>query len=389
MTQRRHPRAARPAPRTSARFFATAAKGTERLLAEELQELGLPHVTAEPGGVRFGERTEDAYRACLWSRIALRIVEALHSFECHNGDDLYDGVRRVDWSAVFGGAQTLAVRAAGSGPALTHTHFIALRTKDAIVDQLRDEHGRRPNVSRDDPDVLVFVHVTRARATVHLDYSGASLHARGLRDAGAQAPLRETLAAALVRFSGWRGDTPLLDPMCGSGTLLFEAAGWAGQRAPGLDRERFGFERWSSFDQGARARFAELKAEARARARPIPELFGSDTDGRALEQTSQQAARAGLQIQLRRASFTEVEARPGPGAVLMNPPYGQRLQRPAELERDLDRLLERFAQHQRALIVPADFPVRHGTSRWLAVYNGALECEFRRFDAAPAARGPE
>lgn len=371
----------RPAP---ARFFATAAKGTERLLAEELAELGLPGVGADPGGVYFGSDVEDAYRVCLWSRIALRVVEPLASFPCQSGDELYEGVRSIDWSPFFGGTRTLAVRAAGQASELTHTQYVAVRTKDAIVDQLRDEHGHRPNVDRDDPDVLVFVHLAREHATVHLDYSGASLHARGLRGPGGLAPLRETLAAALVRFSGWRGDTPLVDPMCGSGTLLIEAAGWAGRRAPGLSRERFGFERWGSFDDAAAHGFARLKEEARAAARPVPELLASDRDPRAIEQTRAHAARAGFALEARCLPLAQLDPRAAPGALLSNPPYGQRLERSRELEADIAGLLERFREHQRALIVPANSPVWHGASRWLSVFNGALECEFRRYDAEPA-----
>jgi 23S rRNA G2445 N2-methylase RlmL len=366
-----------------ARFFATAAKGTERLLAEELSDLGLPGVSADPGGVYFGSSVDDAYRACLWSRIAMRIMEPLQSFPCQSGEELYEGVRQIDWSPFFGGSRTLAVRAAGQAADLTHTQFVAVRTKDAIVDQLRDAHGTRPNVNRDDPDVLVFVHLSRAHATVHIDYSGASLHERGLRGAGGVAPLRETLAAALVRFSGWTGDTPLVDPMCGSGTLLIEAAGWAGRRAPGLDRKHFGFERWGSFDAGAARRFADLKAEARAAARPIPELFASDLDPLALEQTLAHAARAGVRVQGRCLPLAELQPPSAPGALLMNPPYGQRLARSRELEQDIARLLERFRDHQRALIVPMDFPLMHSASRWLPVFNGALECEFRRYDGVP------
>jgi putative N6-adenine-specific DNA methylase len=374
--RRRRPGRARAA---TARFFATAAKGTEQLLADELRELGLPGVAADPGGVHFGAAVEDAWRACLWSRIALRVVEPLCSFPCETGDELYEGVRSIDWAPFFAGGRTLAIRAAGQTPELNNTQFVAIRAKDAIVDQLREQHGTRPDVDRNDPDVLVFVHLSRAHASVNIDHSGGSLHARGLRAAGAVAPLRETLAAALVRFSGWQGDTPLCDPMCGSGTLLLEAAGWAGRRAPGLERH-FGFERWGTFDGAAAQRLARLREEARAAARAVPQLFASDTDPAALEQTLTQAARAGFAIQARRLALREVTPEAAPGSVLMNPPYGERLERSRDLERDLTGLLERFHEHRRALIVPVSFPVWHGTSRWLRVFNGALECEFRRYD---------
>jgi putative N6-adenine-specific DNA methylase len=371
------------APR--ARFFATAAKGTEALLAMELSELGLPRVRADRGGVYFGEAEEDAYRACLWSRIALRIHEPLRSFECRNGDDLYEGVRAIDWSPYLGGDQTLAVRAAGRSDQLTHTHFIAVRAKDAVVDQLREQRGTRPSVDRDSPDVLLFVHLARDRATVNLDYSGASLHEHGFRSREGTAPIRETLAAALVRFSGWTGDSPMVDPMCGSGTLLIEAGLWAARRAPGLSRERFGFERWSSFDDTAAQKLSRLREEARAGERTAPPLFGSDTDPRAIEQTQNNAARAGLKVELAELPFTRVQPRGSRGALLANPPYGQRLERTADLERDLDDLLARFDTYTRALIVPAGFPSEVEASGWQAVFNGPIECELRRYDASERA----
>jgi 23S rRNA G2445 N2-methylase RlmL len=371
----------RPARAPRGRFFATAAKGTEALLAGELTELGLPEITVARGGVSFGHALEDAYRACLWSRIALRVHEPLASFECRDADDLYEGVRTVDWSQWLDGERTLAVRASGQNEGLTHTHFIAVRAKDAIADQLRERRGSRPNVDRDNPDLLLFVRVTGTRASVGLDYSGGSLHARGFRVEEGAAPLRETLAAALVRFSGWRGDSPLWDPMCGSGMLLLEGGLWAARRAPGLVHPRFGFERWSSFDASARAALDALRREARAAARPAPPLFGSDADPRALEQCRANAARAGLCVVLKQLPVARVEPSEASGALLANPPYGERLARPEHLTGDLDALLGRFAAWQRALIVSRGFPSRLRAARVQAVFNGPIECELRAYDA--------
>jgi 23S rRNA G2445 N2-methylase RlmL len=368
------------APR--ARFFATAAKGTEPLLAEELAELGLPGVREGRGGVSFGHEAGDAYRACLWSRIALRVHEPLASFSCRDGDELYAGVKTIDWSRYLDGQRTLAVRASGQNERLTHTHFIAVRAKDAIVDQLRERHGARPSVDREAPDVLLFVRLSGERASVNLDYSGGSLHARGFRAEEGAAPLRETLAAALVRFSGWRGDTPLCDPMCGSGMLLLEAGLWAARRAPGLAHPYFGFERWRSFDAAAKAAIDTLRAEARAGERSPPPLFGSDADARALEQCRSNAERAGLPVSLRQLPLARVDAAIRPGALLANPPYGERLARPEHLTRDLDLLLERFGTCQRGLIVSRGFPSRLRASRSQPVFNGPIECELRRYDAA-------
>jgi 23S rRNA G2445 N2-methylase RlmL len=371
----------RSGPAPQPRFFATAAKGTEGLLESELRELGLPEPRAARGGAHFGLRPSDAYRACLWSRIALRVHEPLASFPCRDGDELYAGVSAIDWSRYLDGERTLAIRATGQNPRLTHTHFIALRAKDAIVDQLRARRGSRPSVDRDDPDLLLFVRVHGEGASLSLDYSGGSLHARGFRAEEGAAPLRETLAAALVRFSGWDGSSPLVDPMCGSGMLLIEAGLWAARRAPGLSRPRFGFERWSSFDDSARRELERLRGEARAEARPPPPLLGSDADASALSQCRANAARAGLAVVLEQRSLTEAAPRGGAGGVVANPPYGERLARSEHLSDDLDALLERFASHQRALIVPRGFPSRLRPSRSLEVYNGPIECELRRHDA--------
>ena len=247
---------------------------------------------------------------------------------------------------------------------------------------MRERQGARPSVDRESPDVLLFVRVSGERATVHLDYSGGSLHARGFRAEEGAAPLRETLAAALVRFSGWRGDAPLVDPLCGSGMLLIEAGLWAARRAPGLSQARFGFERWRSFDARAKAQIEALRAEARAGERPPPPLFGSDADARALEQCRANAAQARLAVSLRQAPLARVDAGMKPGALLANPPYGERLARPESLTRELDALLERFAACPRALIVSRGFPSRATPSRRERVFNGPIECELRRYDAA-------
>src|SRR3954469_21064459 len=287
------------------RFFATAAKGTEPLLRDELNELGLPRVRADRGGVHFGAEPRDAYRACLWSRIAQRVLEPLSEFASPDENALYDGVRAIDWRRVLDAERTLAVRAACRSSRLTHTQYIAQRTKDAVVDQLREHLGARPNVDRHAPDVQLFVHLVKDRATVYLDYSGDSLHEHGFRKQQGAAPIKETLAAALVRYSGWDRESPLVDPMCGSGTLLLEAGLWAARRAPGLARDAFGFERWADFDASAAQAMQELREEARSLAQPLEvSLIGSDTDAQVLEAARANAEEAGLRVNLRLAPLS-------------------------------------------------------------------------------------
>jgi 23S rRNA G2445 N2-methylase RlmL len=371
--------------RLQPRFFATAAKGTEPLLRDELLELGLPRVRADRGGVHFGAEPRDAYRACLWSRIAQRVLEPLSEFACPDEDALYDGVKAVDWQRVLDAERTLSVRAACRSSRLTHTQYISQRTKDAVVDQLRQRLGARPSVDRHAPDVQLFVHLVKDRATVYLDYSGDSLHEHGFRERQGAAPIKETLAAALARYSGWDRVSPLIDPMCGSGTLLIEAALWAMQRAPGLSRDSFGFERWADFDVAAQSAMRELRSEAKAAEKTLAlSLIGSDSDARALEAARANAEAAGLRLNLRLAPVTRAMPSADTGGLLANPPYGERLSRSSNLNQELEALLQRFENYQRGLIVPRAFDLAVRADRFLLVYNGAIECELRRYDALQA-----
>src|ERR1700722_1895796 len=281
------------------RFFATAAKGTELALRDELRELRLRGVRADRGGGHFEAPLADAARACLWSRVAARVLLEVASFDAPDADALYEGTRAIDWTEWMTPRTTLAVRATCRSSRLTHSQFIAQKTKDAIVDVLRDREGARPSVDRDDPDVGVAVHIARDHATIYLDVGGASLHERGWRARGGTAPLRENLAAAVVRLSGWDRQRPLLDPMCGAGTLAIEAACWACRVAPGLARDRFGFERWADHDDAAGAPVGEPRRGARAARRApghdVPIVRASDVDEGALERTRENARDAGVE----------------------------------------------------------------------------------------------
>lgn len=318
-------------------FFATAAKGTEGVLRDELKELGIARVKATRGGVYFGSECAaegssaelaSALRVCLHSRIAVRVLARQASFEAGDGDALYAGVRAVPWERVLDARLTLAVDAHIRDSPVTSSAFAAQRAKDAIVDRLRDLHGARPDVDRHNPDVSVVLHWVGDRATVSLDVGGGSLHARGYRSEAGTAPLRETLAAALVRLSEWDGRTPLHDPFCGSGTLAIEAAQWARAIAPGLGRARFGCERWASHGAGEQSLLAELRQEARAGARPgseAPPIFASDDDERVLAFARRNAQRADVEIRFTRADARRLERSHERAFVLTNPPYGERL----------------------------------------------------------------
>ncbi|MDP9033392.1 MAG: THUMP domain-containing protein [Myxococcota bacterium] len=360
------------------RFFATAAKGTEPALRDELRELRLRRVRADRGGIHFEGELVDGARACLWSRIATRILLEVVSFEARDAAALYEGIRAVDWSAWMTPETTVAVRASCRSSQLTHSHFIAQKTKDAVVDALRARFGSRPSVDKDDPDVLLAIHVARDHATAYLDMAGESLHARGWRSDGGDAPLRETLAAAVVRLSGWDPKRPLIDPMCGAGTIAIEAASWAERRAPGLSRPRFGFERWASHDESSRTRMRLLRAEAQAAVRvgEAP-ILAHDIDPRAVARTEANARAAGVALSVKQAPLRALTPLDPPGFVVTNPPYGERLESSPAFCADLARAVRGMHHHHVALLAGNALIGRamgRDPDRRLVLYNGPIEC---------------
>lgn len=373
-------------PASAEPFFATAAKGTEPALRDELRELGFAGVRADRGGVHFAGGFEEGARACLYSRIAVRVLVPLAHFDAPDGDALYEGVRGIAWDAYLTPELTLAVRATCHSSALTHSQFIAQRTKDAVVDQLRDHFGARPSVDLVDPDVGLFVHLVKDRANVYLDLSGAPLHRRGYRVQALEAPLKETLAAAVVRLSGWDRRSPLLDPMCGSGTLAIEAALWAAGIPPGLARPRFGFERWALHDTGAARAMADLRAQARAAPRrDVPVIFAADSDARAVEATLANARAAGVTLRVERRAIAEDVAPGTPaGQVVCNPPYGERLRDGDSAARDVAAAILRRKDQRWAILAGSPAIARaipRRPSRAHVLFNGPIECRLLFYDA--------
>jgi putative N6-adenine-specific DNA methylase len=307
-------------------FFATASAGTEDLLAEELSALGLRGVRAGRGGVRFSGGTGDAMRVCLWSRIAMRVLLPLVEFPAGDADALYAGAHGVRWEEHLDETRTFAVEAVGRTEALGHTHFTALRVKDAVADALRERRGSRPDVNAGDPDVRIVAHLAGDRASLALDLAGEPLFKRGWRLAQTEATLKETLAAAVLRACGYDGTRPLIDPMCGSGTLAIEAALIAQNHAPGVHR-RLGIERWASFDETLRADLRRMRDEARRGVRRgAPPVVACDRDPEAVQAARVNVKRAGLPIQVRQADARELLPLDPPGFVVVNPPWGKRLE---------------------------------------------------------------
>jgi putative N6-adenine-specific DNA methylase len=362
-------------------FFATAAKGTEGALRDELRELRIPRIRADRGGVHFGGDVEHAMRACLRSRIALRVLWRVAEFASEDKDALYEGARSVDWSRWLDARSTMAVSATVKHGALRHSGYVAQRIKDAVVDQIREREGQRPDVERRSPDVHVVAHLARDSAQIYVDFAGESLSRRGYRTESGEAPLRENLAAAMLRLSGYRPGTPFLDPMCGSGTLPIEAAMWAAGLPSGAHR-RFGFMRWRCFDQSARASWELEEQRARDFANPVATaVCGSDRDAELLPLARANAARAGVDVSFECAELATVRVPPAGSLIVTNPPYGLRLERTrAQADRwlrDFRRALERLRESTVVVITPErDLPRALGlrATHEHTLYNGDLEC---------------
>lgn len=380
-------------------FFASAPKGLSTLLADELRALGAYDVRETAAGASFGGNLEIAYRVCLWSRIANRVLTPIAKIPAATPEQLYDGVRAVAWENHMDVRGTLAVDCTAVNSALTHTHYAALKTKDAIVDRLRDLTGERPSVDVEQPDLRINLHLRNDQARVSLDLSGGSLHRRGYRNDGGEAPLKENLAAAILLLADWpniaRTGGPLLDPMCGSGTLLIEAACMAGSVAPGLLREHYGFLGWRGHDPEL---WGRLLREARERREQglaaLPSIRGYDADSDAVRVALRNIANAGLtglvHVERRELGAGKAESDSVPGLVVTNPPYGERLGETNELRADYAQLgaLLRSLPGWRASVftgnpdLAAFIGLRSRQSQDL--FNGPIECRLFHYDI-PAA----
>lgn len=313
-------------------LFATTARGFEELLKVELTELGATECKIAQGGVHFQADDETLYRSLLWSRLASRILLPIVNGKVYSDLDLYSIVTGQDWLSYFDEKATFFVDFNGTNQEIRHTQFGAMRVKDAIVDYFERQGKARPNVDKDYPDVRIHVYLNKEELVVSLDLSGEALHLRGYREDTGQAPLRETLAAAIVLRSGWKKGTPLVDPMCGSGTLLIEAAQMEAQIVPQLHRLHWGFDCWKGHNQDA---WDKVKAEAVQQAEtyfnqnPKPHFYGFDLDHRVLKKAQKNAQNAGVAhlIQWKQGDVAALK-NPSPdevGTVICNPPYGERL----------------------------------------------------------------
>ncbi len=315
-------------------LFASTARGLEELLKTELDALGAQDLQVVQGGVHFRADDRVMYQSLLWSRLASRILLPLGEFGVWSDLDLYVGAQSIPWTEMFDSNTSFAIHFSGTNEVIRNSQFGALRIKDAIVDSFTRQNLERPSVDREQPGIRINAWLNKDRVSIALDLSGDALHQRGYRQQTGQAPLKETLAAAIVMRSGWQSTTPLIDPMCGSGTLLLEAALMATDRAPGLLRTHWGFNRWKNHNQAV---WQEVLAEAKERARvgtaaTTARFFGYDNDSRVLESARANARRAGV-FELFTFAQQDVIKLKNPlagqeitGTVLSNPPYGERLE---------------------------------------------------------------
>ena len=383
-------------------LYVTAPAGTAELAAEELTACGVTDLKVERGGVAGTGTLEQAYRACLWSRVANRVLLKLAEFPAPTPEALYDGVRGVDWHEHLTVDGTLAVDATSTSSAITHTQFAALKTKDAIVDQFRERTGARPSVDVESPDVRVNLHLARDVATIAVDLAGESLHRRGYRGAQGAAPLKENLAAAVLLRAGWQklagqegeGEIGFVDPMCGSGSLAIEAALIAADVAPGLLRNEFGFLRWRGHDETVWQRLLTEAAERRAAVRLDRFVFRAyDRDAGAVRATLENAARAGFakHVHAERRELHDLPAAPAArGLVVVNPPYGERLGEADALKEVYALLGEKlkagYVGWQAAVLTgnpPLGRELHIRAKRTHTMYNGPIECRLLRFDIEP------
>lgn len=369
-------------------YFATVARGLENIAAKELKELGAIEIKPDFTGVYFSGDQRLLYRVNLWARTIFRVLVPLAEVKAYNAQQLYKSVQGIDWNIYLQSHQTLAVNCTGKNDNLNHTHFTALQISKAITDQQQQQWGKRSNIDVKQPDILVNAHIRENKCILSLDSSGESLHRRGYRQAMGLAPLKETLAAALLDLAEWQPHIPFFDPLCGSGTLVLEAALKSLNIAPGLYRSRFGFESWLDFQPSL---WQELVAEAkhnqlRELAAPI---LGSDRSLEILEQAKTNARTCQIEKQIKffPAELSEIEPPADPGIIICNPPYGKRIGNPQELGDLYQKLGDIFKQRFKGwtayiLTGNKELSKRIGlrSSRRIPVYNGSIPCTLLKYE---------
>lgn len=378
---------------TEFRMVAQTFHGLEEVLRTELLKLGARDIERHNRAVSFRGDLGFLYKANLCLRTAVRVLVPIEDFELRSTDDLYRGISRIPWEDFLGLEDTFAIKCTLNTPYLDHAQYAAQKAKDAIADRFREKFRKRPNVDTDDPAMWIHLHVANDRCIVSLDSSGGSLHQRGYRDLTNRAPLNEVLAAGMVLLSGWDRSRPLVDPMCGSGTILTEAALIAANIPPGYYRERFGFQRWNDFDaelwtmiyDGAIAKISDNK----------PVILGGEISRNTARKAVANIHSAKLEdsIVVRTTAFADLEAPSEPGVLIMNPPYGERMDEDTDINalyKMIGDTLKKNWSGWEAWILTSNLEaakhIKLTPKPRIQLFNGALDCRFMRYEMYAGSR---
>ena len=358
--------------------------GLEPVLAKELTQLGASDVQIGRRMVSYKGDKELLYRSNFQLHTAIRILKPIKHFKALSADDVYEGVKDIDWSEYIGADKTFAVDSVVFSEEFRHSKFVAYKVKDAIVDQFRERTGQRPNISISNPDIRLHIHIAEDQCTLCLDSSGDSLHRRGYRQESVEAPLNEVLAAGMILMTGWHGETDFIDPMCGSGTLLIEAALIARNMAPGLFRKEYAFEKWPDFD---RELFDEIYNDDSQEREFNHHIYGYDVDIKAVNTARLNVKAAGLtsDITIEEQDFKDFTQPKNKSIMVTNPPYGERIS-----TNDLlgtykmigERLKHQFTGNEAWILSYREecfAQIGLKPSIKIPLFNGSLECEFRKY----------
>lgn len=358
--------------------------GLEPVLAQELTELGANNVQIGRRMVSFTGNKEMMYRANFQLHTAIRILKPIARFKAQSADDMYDEVKKLDWSPYIQEGKTFSVDSVVYSEEFRNSRFVTYKVKDAIVDQFREQGGERPNISVTNPDIRLNIHIAENDVTLSLDSSGESLHRRGYRQESVEAPLNEVLAAGMILMTGWHGETDFIDPMCGSGTLPIEAALIALNMAPGLFRKEYAFEKWPDFDADL---FEDIYNDD-SKERPFDHhIYGYDIDMKAVNTARRNVKAAGLSkyIDIEQQDFKDFKKPEAPALMVTNPPYGERISTPNLLgtyKMIGERLKHAFGGNDAWILSYREEcfeQIGLKPSIKIPLYNGSLECEFRKY----------
>lgn len=358
--------------------------GLEDILAQELTELGAGNVEKGRRMVSFTGDKAMMYRANFSLRTAIRILKPIKHFKAKSADQVYEQIKEIDWSQYITDGKTFTVDSVVYSDDFSNSRFVTYKVKDAIVDQFRERTGKRPNISVADPDVRLNIHIAEDRATVSLDSSGDSLHRRGYRQETVEAPLNEVLAAGMIMMTGWKGETDFIDPMCGSGTLAIEAALIARNIAPGVFRKKYAFEKWPDFDADL---FDDIYNDDSGERDFNHHIYGYDIDFLAVNMAKTNVKAAGLSadVTIEQQDFKDFQGHSEKAIIVTNPPYGERISTPNLLETYRmigERLKHAFKEGEAWILSYREECFQQiglKPSLKVPLYNGSLECEFRKY----------